>query len=462
MTDELNLAQATVKYPCWLVNCWFEHPIVLDWSATRTVNLRESTFPGLEANDARIEGHLGLHGCRAQNIDLARARITGQLGLSSAHLTNPGGSALNADGLTVEGDMYCQEGFRAEGEIGLLGARITGQLDLSSAHLTNPGGSALNADGLTVEGDMYCREGFKAAGEIRLPGARITSQLDLSSAHLTNPGGSALNADGLTVEGDMYCQEGFRAEGEIGLLGARITGQLGFSSAHLTNPGGSALRCGEAEAGSLWLTEGFATKGSVDLNSMRVGTLFDSPASWPTELYLNELVYDDLEPDLPAKKRLRWLRRGGDEYLAQPYEQLAAYYRRQGHDEEARRVLLAKQRHHRRSRPLYARFWGYALDGLVGYGYRPGRGALWMLALWLLGSVYFAMNRPMPIKAGEHPHYQPVLYAADVLLPIINLGQESAFKHQGLAQWVAATMIVLGWLFATAVIASITRVLTRS
>ncbi|MBX6384107.1 MAG: hypothetical protein IRZ07_14230 [Microbispora sp.] len=177
---------------------------------------------------------------------------------------------------------------------------------------------------------------------------------------------------------------------------------------------------------------------------------------------MNELVYHDLEPDLPARERLRWLRRGRKEYRAQPYEQLAAYYRRQGHDEQARRVLLAKHRHYRRSRPWYARIFGYLLDGMVGYGYRPGQAALWMLALLIAGSVFFTYRRPEPINAGEHPHYQPVLYAADVLLPIINLGQESAFKHHGPAQWVASAMILLGWLFATAVVAGVTRVLTRS
>jgi len=125
-------------------------------------------------------------------------------------------------------------------------------------------------------------------------------------------------------------------------------------------------------------------------------------------------------------------------------------------------VLPAKHRHYRASRPWYARVFGYLLDGMVGYGYRPGRAALWMLTLLAAGSVFFAHHRPEPIKPGEHPHYHPVLYAADVLLPIINLGQESAFKHQGLGQWVASVLILLGWVLATAVVAGVTRVLTRT
>jgi hypothetical protein len=609
VTGALSLAYAEVRFLLSLRECWFEQPICLDEATTRTVDLTGSVIPRLDANDTRLEGHLVLRRCRANSVALTDARIAGQLNFSGATLTNPGGTALNADGLIVGGDMFCdagfhaegetclldahitntlsfngarltnpggtaltadrliversmfcQEGFHAEGEIRLLGARISGDLTLTGARLTNPGGSALNADRLTVEGSMFCQEGFHAEGEIRLLGARITSQLSFIGARLTNPGGSALNADRLTVEGSMFCQEGFHAEGEIRLLDARITGPLSFIGARLTNPGGTALNadrltvegsmfcqegfhaegeirllgaritsqlnfigarltnpgrralsagrlivgenmfcrggfqavgqidllgakitgqlsfdgarlinpdrtaldCEGVEAGSLRLSAGFTAKGKVDLSGARVGTLHDDPKCWPEDLDLNELVYDDLEPDEPARKRLKWLGQRRKRYRAQPYEQLAAYYRRQGHDEEARRVLLAKYRHYRASRPWYARIFGYLLDGIVGYGYRPGRAALWMLALLAAGSIFFAHHRPEPLKADEHPHYHPVLYTADVLLPIIDLGQEGAFKHQGLAQWVVSAMIVLGWLFATAVVAGVTRVLTRN
>ncbi|WP_141704189.1 hypothetical protein [Planobispora rosea] len=393
---------------------------------------------------------------------LPSARIAGQFNLSGARLSNPGGCALSADGLVVEGSVVCQDGFQAEGEVRLPGARIAGQLNLNGARLSNPGGCALNADRLVVEGSVVCQDGFQAEGEVRLPGARIAGQLNLSGARLSNPGGCALSADGLMVEDSMFCQDGFQAEGEIWLPGARVTGQLGFNGAHLSNSNGIALTCHEAQIGSLWLKGGLSVNGRVNLSRARIGTIFDSAECWPSSLTLNELVYDDLEPDLPARQRLRWIRCSEEDYRAQPYEQLATYYRRQGHDEEARKVLLAKQRHHRASRPWYARIFGYLLDWIVGYGYRPGRAAAWMLIFLVAGSLFFTYHRPSPIKLGEHPPFQPVLYAADLLLPIVNLGQEGAFKHQGLAQVVAAVMVLLGWIFATAVIAGVTRVLSRS
>jgi hypothetical protein len=75
----------------------------------------------------------------------------------------------------------------------------------------------------------------------------------------------------------------------------------------------------------------------------------DEAGSWLQVLELNGLTYGALTY-LPARQRLAWLNRSAD-YSPQPYEELASYYRRLGHDEQARRVLLAKQRQRRRQRP---------------------------------------------------------------------------------------------------------------
>ena len=52
-------------------------------------------------------------------------------------------------------------------------------------------------------------------------------------------------------------------------------------------------------------------------------------------------------------------------YSPQIYDQLAAVYRRSGHDDDARRVLIAKQRRRFAQRNLAWRVEGYVLDGLV-------------------------------------------------------------------------------------------------
>jgi hypothetical protein len=72
--------------------------------------------------------------------------------LNGAHLVNARNDALTADQISVDDDVFCVEGFRAEGGVRLSGVHIGGQLALNGAHLANPGNNALTADEITVGG----------------------------------------------------------------------------------------------------------------------------------------------------------------------------------------------------------------------------------------------------------------------------------------------------------------------
>ncbi len=135
--------------------------------------------------------------------------------------------------------------------------------------------------------------------------------------------------------------------------------------------------------------------------------------------------------------------------------------RNSGEDADAREVLLAKQRRRRETLPLAGKLWGYLQDWTVAYGYRPGRAALWMAVLWAAGTVAFSHYRPVPLKADEAPEWNGTLYALDLLLPVINLGQDGYWRLEGAWQWVAAVLILLGWILATTVAAGATRLLSR-
>ncbi len=88
-------------------------------------------------------------------------------------------------------------------------------------------------------------------------------------------------------------------------------------------------------------------------------------------------------------------------------------------------MLLARQRRRRETLPPAGRVWGYLQDVTVGYGYRPGRAALWMAVLWAFGAVYFATHRmPAPVDSQAWPQWNPALLALDLLLPVVDLGQD--------------------------------------
>ncbi len=102
--------------------------------------------------------------------------------------------------------------------------------------------------------------------------------------------------------------------------------------------------------------------------------------------------YENLVPHgrFPLTERLEWVAAATAEYNPEPYERLAAVLRNSGEDEDAREVLLAKQRRRRETLPVAGKLWGYVQDWAVAYGYRPGRAALWMAVLWAVTSVAFS------------------------------------------------------------------------
>jgi len=53
------------------------------------------------------------------------------------------------------------------------------------------------------------------------------------------------------------------------------------------------------------------------------------------------------------------------------------------------------------------------------------------------------------------------VYTIDLLLPIVDFGQERAYQPTGAAQWLAYGLTAAGWILATTVAAGLTHVLKR-
>jgi hypothetical protein len=146
--------------------------------------------------------------------------------------------------------------------------------------------------------------------------------------------------------------------------------------------------------------------------------------------------------------------------VPQPYEQLAAAYRRIGHDADARSVLHVKEQHRHQQSPLLVKLWGLLQDVTTGYGYRPARAGLWLIALLALGTTIFSFHPPVPLRSGA-PAFNPFFYTLDLLIPVVTYGQQAAFGSKGTYQWLAYGLMTAGWLLATTIITGITRTLYR-
>src|SRR5262249_28112412 len=87
-----------------------------------------------------------------------------------------------------------------------------------------------------------------------------------------------------------------------------------------------------------------------------------------------------------------------EDFWPQPYEQLGSVFREMGHSEDARAVLVVKERLQREARRTRAKnpLWRASLaawDGLlavtVRYGRQPLIAFLWLGLFWLIGVAVF-------------------------------------------------------------------------
>lgn len=462
ITGSLNLGHAEVGVPLALTGCSFDEAPHLYWASMDSVHLMRCRLPGLIASGTRVDGHLWLEGSRISGgLWLDGANIAGILNMSGVQLANPGGDALLADRLAVEANVYCDQGFAANGEVRLPGARVGGQLIFRGARLHNPSGAALYASRLDVAANVFCDGGFTAEGEIRLRGARVGGYLSFVGARLSAPQRTALNADDLAVETDVYCSDGFSAVGAVSFAGARVTGQLSLRDAHLRNEEGTALSVRRIQAEELLLRTAEPIKGIADLSYARISLLRDDAASWPERLQLDGLQYETLEPPLTARERLEWLHRDTDGYAPQPYERLAQTYRALGLDSDGRSVLLAKARDRRETQSLPRKIIGWLQDVLVGYGYRPFRAASWLVGLLAFGTIVFSLHKPDVLNEDDNPHFNAFFYTLDLILPIGDLGQERVFAPDGVHQLIANFIVIAGLILGLTVAAGATRALSR-
>src|SRR5208282_3818227 len=167
----------------------------------------------------------------------------------------------------------------------------------------------------------------------------------------------------------------------------------------------------------------------------------DDAPSWPQagHLWLDGFVYDTIAAPAPTQveARLDWLKRQPkDRSWPVAYEQLIHALRRMGHERDARKVAIAKEKALRKSGELGpgARAWNACLGATIGHGYKPWLALLWMLLLIIIGAGVFceasrlgvmvpsnevayegeSFHAPGGVRQPQwRPVFQPVFYSVD-------------------------------------------------
>ena len=397
------------------------------------------------------------HGCLDQTfgsplaVRLRGAQITGR---------------LNLGGLTLRCPLELYDCFLG-GRLSLAKAKAP-DISLRGSYL----GQRLSARGLRLDHNLNLSGGFHCHGPVMLRDARIGGQLDCEGATFTNPNGWVLGADRLTVGGHLSLRR-TKVTCEVWLLGAHIGGQLRCDEATFSNPNGRVLTLEHASvAEDVFMRPASLEGWGMTLSAARVGGWYDAKPTWPVALHLEGFVYEaiDATPTVTPRERLAWLRRQEGGYAPQPYEQLAAVYRRAGSDQGARTVAIAKQQARRAQvRRWWARWpsraWSAFLRWTIGYGYRPALVLPWLIGLFAAGWLVFDHAYPTHLrdaKSGlEQPDFNPARYTLDLLLPVANLKQRDAFVPHGYAAWWAFGLSLAGWLLAAVVVAGLTGVFKR-
>jgi len=352
-------------------------------------------------------------------------------------------------GAWIAGDLNL-EGADLPRTIELKNCLIDTPVHLTGTHLQSLylDGSCLrgiNANWLRADGTVSLQGTF-LRGTVKLTGARIGGDLDCSQARLIgsrlHAGGKRAQAralDGTGLKADTLHFSSARIRGQIRLTGAQLTGDLIFAPIDLRAHNGDAISMSRAKIeGGLYLPKGFEhskkrpIKGRIRLTAAQVSFLSDGQSGWPGkgQLEINRFVYGAIVGGpVTATARIAWLRLQSDnQFYPQPWEQCARVLRDMGHAEDARIVLIDKEREQRRdtrrqllSRKAYpatALAWlsDRLLAGFVAYGHRPLRALTWMLALWVIGIGVFDWaarqdalrpNTPIVLRSVEWSQCEP-------------------------------------------------------
>lgn len=391
-------------------------------------------------------------------IDLFAASIGGDVDADDGVFKNEGAVALRLSNAEIHGDL--RAAAKITGEVALHNAQLHRALYFVGVEITpstrgEPQGFAIAAPGLRVAGSMML-DGANIKGELILADARIDGNLSFGGGRYINGGGCAIRATNARVGGNLTFKiedEGYAPFGQKSVIEgsttferARIDGTMVWRNLEIRGKGrnsagpifsfADATIAGPLEAHAL-TTQADAC---IDASGASCAALDDDvKTGWGAEnaqLSLEGFAYGRIDSQNETwTKRLAWLKRarGADRrYSPQPFAHAAVVYARAGKRESARRILLAQHDLRAVSRAPGPVTWTLSsLFGLIaGYGLAPIRvirALVLFLALGVFGVLVMNAQGALVTPDGRacNGAVEPALYAIDVALPVLDLGQQS-------------------------------------
>ncbi|WP_410663951.1 hypothetical protein [Amycolatopsis sp. lyj-84] len=444
IAGSLDLSHLRLAYDLDLTGCAISGGLVLTGTTIGAVDLSGTEMDALLAANTRLGGDLVLHQARIGQANQYEPTSSWQ------EFRSRRGDQVQTPTSTPDRDVVAP--------VTLTSSRVEGDVVLSKSTIRTGEPWAIYAPRLQASGSFIANS-LRATGGINLWEAKLENSIVLDGAEV-----GAVDASIVTVSGGFFAGYGFVASGPVDLLAMRAGNIVTFHDSELRGSPTSA-NLTRLTTSRLRLDTRTAPSGRLILRDVRVSSLIDSASTWPVDgdLDLEGLGYDRIgaTESLAVRERIGWLTRD-PEVSAASFERLAAYYQSAGDERSARTVRLTRERHLLHHQHFAGRVWGRTQDALFGYGFAPARALLWLAAIVGTGAWWFSGHPVRPLKQHEHPTWDPFVYALDLVVPIVDLGQEKAWDPVGTDKVVAMALVVAGWLLATAVVAGARRLLSRT
>lgn len=442
---QLDMLHANVDFPLLFCGCKFASDILVHKCSFEALYFSGSSVESIYADNISVRYSMCMNcgfevsGC----VSLIGAAVGGDLNCKDASFFNRRQNSLVADRIEVKGDVSLDNKFVSFGSVRFVEAVIGGSVIMSGGKFLSKN-VAIVADGISVGHSMYLNRGFKSLGEVRLMGAKFGGNVECDRGKFYNIDRNALNMELIRVDGAVMCRDEFSVKGIVTLASGFVG--TNFCYSNVVNP----------------------LDIKLNFDSAKIGFLCDEAKSWPRQgnLILHGLVYDNIAADcaVTLSERIDWLSRqkemgiGGNSsseegFSAQPHEQLASVYLKNGHYNHARKILFDKNEQiknfksrlkNRGLKSIDCSEWLYdefhsLLGATVGYGYAPHRAFLWVGLIVFLGAFIFTAAyafglmtpaQQWPFEPGNprwketYPGFNPLLYSVEVFLPVIDFGLE--------------------------------------
>lgn len=170
---------------------------------------------------------------------------------------------------------------------------------------------------------------------------------------------------------------------------------------------------------------------------------------WPpgvrNHLWIDGLVYGEIDSKSPwnLESRIKWIKlQPGERFYPQTYDQLAIAYNKVGQDENAKMVLIEKNKDTMwLSQMTRGEKTIHCISGItIDFGYHPFKALIWGLIIIIIGCGLFEIGHRTNImtptkewayssKGGvtdskssiDYPKFNSFIYSVDSFVPVIDL-----------------------------------------